>query len=196
MLFDCNAFCLPIAGVCNAAIMSIKIQHQPLCNPYAGLYFEHSNTLKWYFIWLHVIIHSNYEMSSNDMLGGHLLSKFSLVRGLINEFVDNAFGSPIMLVTYFVSLGSWMTTCMGKSCSFGLLRVPFVNYCQFMYIVISLLVLRAWYGIWLYQFLIIAYLFTFHCCNSPSMVIMFANKIVWLICYKPVNHLSTSLETF
>ena len=29
-----------------------------------------------------------------------------------------------------------------------------------MYLVISLLVLRAWYGIWLYQFLIIAYLFT------------------------------------
>ena len=31
-----------------------------------------------------------------------------------------------------------------------------------MYLVISLLVLRAGYGIWLYQFLIIAYLFTFH----------------------------------
>ena len=29
-----------------------------------------------------------------------------------------------------------------------------------MYLVISLLVLRAGYGIWLYQFLIIAYLFT------------------------------------
>ena len=26
-----------------------------------------------------------------------------------------------------------MTTCLGKSCSFGLLRVPFVNSCQFMY---------------------------------------------------------------
>ena len=34
-----------------------------------------------------------------------------------------------------------MTTCLGKSCSFGLLRVPFVNCCQFMYLVISLLVL-------------------------------------------------------
>ena len=55
-----------------------------------------------------------------------------------------------------------MTTCLGKSCSFGLSRVPFVNCCQFMYLVISLLVLRAGYGIWLYQFLIIAYLFTFH----------------------------------
>ena len=53
-----------------------------------------------------------------------------------------------------------MTTYLGKSCSFCLPRVPFVNYHQFMYLVISLLVLRAGYGIWLYQFLIIAYLFT------------------------------------
>ena len=55
-----------------------------------------------------------------------------------------------------------MTTYLGKSCSFGLPRVPFVNCCQFMYLVISLLVLRAGCGIWLYQFLIIAYLFTSH----------------------------------
>ena len=55
-----------------------------------------------------------------------------------------------------------MTTCLGESCSFGLPRVPFVNCCQFMYLVISLLVLRAGCGIWLYQFLIIAYLFTLH----------------------------------
>ena len=75
----------------------------------------------------------------------------------------------ILWFTYYVSdifklgLGSWMTTCLGKSCSFGLPRVPFVNCCQFMYLVISLLVLRAGYGIWLCQFLIIAYLFTlFH----------------------------------
>ena len=47
-----------------------------------------------------------------------------------------------------------------KSCSFDLPRVPFVNCCQFMYLVVSLLVLRAGYGIWLYQFLIIAYPFT------------------------------------
>ena len=53
-----------------------------------------------------------------------------------------------------------MTTYLGKSCSFGLLRVPFVNCRQFMYLVISLLVLRAGLGIWLYQFLIIAYLLT------------------------------------
>ena len=55
-----------------------------------------------------------------------------------------------------------MTTYLGKSCSFCLPRVPFVNCRQFMYLVISLLVLRAGYGIWLYQFLIIAYLFTLH----------------------------------
>ena len=56
-----------------------------------------------------------------------------------------------------------MTTYLGKSCSFCLPRVPFVNCRQFMYmyLVISLLVLRAGYGIWLYQFLIIAYLFYF-----------------------------------
>ena len=34
--------------------------------------------------------------------------------------------------------------------------------CQFMYLVLSLLVLMTRYGIWLYQFLIIAYLFTSH----------------------------------
>ena len=53
-----------------------------------------------------------------------------------------------------------MTTYLGKSCSFGLPRVPFVNCRQFMYLVISFLVFRAGYGIWLYQFLIIFYLFT------------------------------------
>ena len=53
-----------------------------------------------------------------------------------------------------------MTTCLGKSCSFGLPRVSFINCCQFMYLVLSLLVLRAGCGIWSYQFLVIAYLFT------------------------------------
>ena len=54
-----------------------------------------------------------------------------------------------------------MTTYLGKSCSFGLPRVPLVNCRRFMYLVISLLVYRTGCGIWLYQFLIIAYLFTF-----------------------------------
>ena len=73
-----------------------------------------------------------------------------------------------------------MTTWLGKSCSFGLTRVPFVNCSQFMYLVISLLVtasvfrkLRSIYVFsyfpfgfesrmrdLIYQFLIIAYLFT------------------------------------
>ena len=35
-----------------------------------------------------------------------------------------------------------MTTYLGKSCSFGLPRVPLVNLRQFMYLVISLLVLQ------------------------------------------------------
>ena len=59
-----------------------------------------------------------------------------------------------------------MTTYLGKSRSFGLPRVPFVNCGQFMYLVISLLVLRAGCGIWLYQILIIVYLFTFHVMQS------------------------------
>ena len=54
-----------------------------------------------------------------------------------------------------------MITYLGKSCSFCLPRVPFVNCRQFMYLINSLLVLRAGYGIWLYQFLIIAYLFCY-----------------------------------
>ena len=53
-----------------------------------------------------------------------------------------------------------MTTYLGKSCSFCLPRVPFVNCRQFLYLVISLLVLRAGYGIRLCRFLIIACLFT------------------------------------
>ena len=34
-----------------------------------------------------------------------------------------------------------MTTCLGRSCSFGLPCVPFVNRCPLMHLVISLLVL-------------------------------------------------------
>ena len=70
-----------------------------------------------------------------------------------------------------------MTTYLGKSCSFGLPRVPFVNCHQFMYLVISLLVLRAGCGIWLYQFLIIAYLFTFKIMLPLLIVILYCHKI-------------------
>ena len=45
-----------------------------------------------------------------------------------------------------LSKGNRVTTCLGKTCSFGLPRVPFVNCCQFMYLFISLLVLRTEYG--------------------------------------------------
>ena len=44
-----------------------------------------------------------------------------------------------------------------------------------MYVVISLLVLRAGYGICLYQFLIIAYLFTFLTTTANVKVFMKAN---------------------
>ena len=74
-----------------------------------------------------------------------------------------------------------MTTYLGKSCSFCLPRVPFVNCRQFMYLVISLLVLRAGYGIWLYQFLIIAYRFTFHSYVSHEMN---------LKCMAAISHMS------
>ena len=70
-----------------------------------------------------------------------------------------------------------MTTYLGKSCSFGLPRVLFVNCRQFMYLVISLLVLRAGCGIWLYQFLIFAYLFTFQLANDGFLFEML--KIVY-----------------
>ena len=63
-----------------------------------------------------------------------------------------------------------MTTCLGKSCSFGLPCIPFVNCCQFMYLDLSLLVLTAGYLIWLYQFLISAYLFTFSIFSLKSQI--------------------------
>ena len=64
-----------------------------------------------------------------------------------------------------------MTTYLGKNCSFGLPRVPFVNCRQFMYLVISLLVYRAGCGIWLYQFLIIVYLFTLDTVQGQCQVV-------------------------
>ena len=75
-----------------------------------------------------------------------------------------------------------MTTCLGKSCSFGLPRVPFVNCCQYMYLVVSLLILRAGRGIWLYQFLIIAYLFTFQPIRTCLMHMQ--------ICRMTIGHVS------
>ena len=79
-----------------------------------------------------------------------------------------------------------MTTYLGKSCSFGLPRVLFVNCRQFMYLVISLLVLRAGCGIWLYQFLIIAYLFTLRLRTVWPYLVNVANKEYCSICLETV----------
>ena len=87
-------------------------------------------------------------------------------------------------------LGSWMTTCVGKCCSFGLPRVLFVNCCQFVYLFISLLVLRAGCGIWLHQFLIIAYRFTLlNMCTGPSSIPTSVHFKEWL-CLK-LNRIMT-----
>ena len=53
-----------------------------------------------------------------------------------------------------------MVTCLGKGCSFGLPHVPFVNCCQFMYLVISLLIFEGRMWDLIVSVLIIAYLFT------------------------------------
>ena len=92
-----------------------------------------------------------------------------------------------------------MTTYLGKSCSFCLPRVPFVNCRQFMYLVISLLVLRAGYGIWLYQFLIIAYLFTFMWCGSITYDHCFywctlAIRGKFTPCHSPFRGITTKLS--
>ena len=91
-----------------------------------------------------------------------------------------------------------MTICLGKSCSFGLPRVPFVKCRQFMYLVISLLVLRAGCGIWLYQVLIIAYLFTYNGENvvdtiAPSFFIRSSSNLqVTRTCIKSQNSVDFS----
>ena len=79
--------------------------------------------------------------------------------------------------------------CLGKSCSFGLPRVPFVNCCQFMYLVISLLVLRAGCGSWLYRFLI-----TDHCLSFYFAYVQWARHyfIWWCVDW---NRVSFSGET-
>ena len=57
------------------------------------------------------------------------------------------FGSAIMLVTYFVNFRLLNDHLFGKELFIRLPRVPFVNCRQFMYLVISLLVLRVGCGI-------------------------------------------------
>ena len=89
-----------------------------------------------------------------------------------------------------------MTTYLGKSCSFGFPRVPFVNCRQFMYLVISLLVLRAGCGIWLYQFLIIAYLFTLNAdANFPHLLPPKDRLTTPIIQEAHATHLHSGLES-
>ena len=92
-----------------------------------------------------------------------------------------------------------MTTYLGKSCSFCLPRVPFVNCRQFMYLVISLLVLRTGYGIWLYQFLIIAYLFYFAPSANKTLVMtveyhMDRVKRIWYLSHMRAAKVQASLR--
>ena len=60
----------------------------------------------------------------------------------------------------------WHRELPYKLDTYGVKGDLFVNCCQFMYLVVSLLVLRAGCGIWLHQFLIIAYPFTLLWVNS------------------------------
>ena len=73
-----------------------------------------------------------------------------------------------------------MTTYLGKRCSFGLLRA-FINYRQFMYLVISLLVLRAGCGIRLYQFLIIAYHFILKTCCWGARIRLYTTELQGMV---------------
>ena len=64
-----------------------------------------------------------------------------------------------------------MTTCFGKSCSFGLtVRVFRGRWLNFVSVPLSLLVLRVGCGMQLYSFLIIAFLFTLY---KESDVLLF-----------------------
>ena len=96
------------------------------------------------------------------------------IRSNVEDLViDSKVGTRLKWRTRFRTEKFWTNHCLHRSIisqTLGLHqrsrkgrspRVPFVNCCQFMYLVISLLVLRAGCGIGLYRFLIIAYLFTF-----------------------------------
>ena len=85
-----------------------------------------------------------------------------------------------------------MITCLGKSCSFGLLRKPFVNCCQFMYLVLSLLVLKAEYWICLYHFLIIAYRFYFFFIFILSVKVLWSKRLNKHFCWLYKQHFDQS----
>ena len=83
----------------------------------------------------------------------------ALIIPILRGCLQSLFNIPVPWYFFdtVLKVTSWLAFVSRCIC---LPRAPFVNCRQFMYLVISLLVLRAGYGIWLYQFLIIAYLFT------------------------------------
>ena len=91
-----------------------------------------------------------------------------------------------------LSLGSWMTTYLGKSCLFGFRKLLSI----YVYLVISLLVLI--YGVWLCQSKIIAYLFTFQYLSWTDSVkpsLLFSN-IVGSQCFQRIPFLDYFIGTF
>ena len=80
-----------------------------------------------------------------------------------------------------------MTTCLGKSCSFDLPRVPFVNCCQFVYMCIGFEG-RMWDPIVSVPY---HYLFTLILINTHVLVICIiicTENESYCSVYKPVVH--------
>ena len=103
------------------------------------------------------------QMLNLRILCGKYLPFNALIIPILRGCLQSLFNIPVPwylfdTVLEVISWPAFVSRCI--LCSFDLPRVPFVNCRQFMYLVISLLVLRAGCGIWLYQFLIIANRFT------------------------------------
>ena len=83
-----------------------------------------------------------------------------------------------------------MTTCLGKSCSFGLPHVPFVNCCQFMYLVISLLVFRGrmWDLIASVPDHCLSFYFSYGISYKYTYLKITASLFEYFICIKPVYY--------
>ena len=80
----------------------------------------------------------------------------------------------IIWLTFLVKFMFWQP--VWERAVHSVYRVPFVNCCQFMYLVISLLVLRAGYGIWLYQFFDHCLSVCFSCSDS-ILIFAFSSHI-------------------
>ena len=71
-----------------------------------------------------------------------------------------------------------MTTCLGKSCSFVLPRVPFINCCQFMYLVVFGFEGRMWDLI----VTILDYCLSFYFrCIVLNLMVCFIGTISWVL---------------